>query len=693
MKSKILSFNILKETMKKQVWIPALIFLGFFLSLPVMGMLYLEIIQSRDLTQAEAIEAYIRLIAGTRFPFLAMMTMGSALLTGVSSFSWLHSRVKTDFYHSLPVRREKIFFGRVVLGVLYYAVPYLVNLLLVYVVGIIHGIFQGDVVRISLLSFLYQCMFYVLMYLVVVLAMMLTGKVLTGVLGAFVLTFYSPLMSEILQGLASTFFDTFFSGETRVQKFFERLSPVVSYLTCQSGDPFVVESKVWIMGGLAVVVLFVLCFCLYKKRPSEAAGRTMAFFRLGKVIQYMIEVLVILCSGILFYSVAVRGYLGWMLFGVLLGGVLIHGIMEVIYEGDVRRVMAHTWMMGASIVTSLLVIGIYYGDVFGYDRFFPEQDSLQWVDIQAGDTDYSSFRNMYKDRGQEQKEAMEKQARDPQVYEILQEIMENSLEKVKLQDGTEYRKKDGTSADEIRYVKVVYGLGKDRVAFRGYYVDHSQYKQQLLSLFNSEAYKKTTYPLTTMTEEELESCIEQATIISSKGGRTSVFEGNAQERAEFLKTYRAELMQIDEHTLKDEIPIGRMELTAHWGSKINGQDVDQERAGMIENDDYFIYPSFTRTLAVLEKQKAGLVEAFDPKEVESITLYDYQTRDGEDSKEEKIQDRAQIAELLPCLVSEECDNGYIEFEDSLGAVVEFNDKGYSVTEYCQVLKGQMPDLK
>ena len=77
----------------------------------------------------------------------------------------------------------------------------------------------------------------------------------------------------------------------------------------------------------------------------------------------------------------------------------------------------------------------------------------------------------------------------------------------------------------------------------------------------------------------------------------------------------------------------------------------------------------------------------------SITLYDYQTRDGEDSKEEKIQDRAQIAELLPCLVSEECDNGYIEFEDSLGAVVEFNDKGYSVTEYCQVLKGQMPDLK
>lgn len=692
MKSKILSFNILKETMKKQVWVPALIFLGFFLSLPVMGMLYMEMLQSGDRTQAEIVEAYTRLVAGTRFPFLAMMTMGSALLAGASGFSWLHSRVKTDFYHSLPMRREKIFLNQVVLGVLYYVVPYFVNLMLVYVVGIIHGIFRGDLVRISLVSFLYQCMFYVLMYLVAVLAMMLTGKIVAGVLGAFVLTFYSPLFSVILKGLASTFFNTFFFGETRSQKFFEKFSPVISYFTCQSGDIFAVEGKVWVGGVLAAAVLFVLCFCLYKKRPSEAAGHTMAFFRLGKVIQYMIEVLVILCSGLLFYSVAVRGFLGWMIFGVLLGGVLVHGIMEVIYEGDIRRVMAHTWVMGASILTSLLVIGVYYGDIFGYDEFFPEQSSLQWVDIQTGD-DYGRFGIEFGDYDQEQRDAMEKQAKDPHVYEMLQKIKENELERVRrTREGMEYRKKDGTKADEIRYVKVAYGLSGRRVAFRGYYVDYSQCRQEFLSLFDSQDYKKTVYPLTTMTEGELEDCIEQVEIVSGKGDHTLVFDGNEHERAEFLKIYRADLMQINGKMLTEEMPMGRMQLTARWDSHVNGHVMDQGGVDMIESDAYFIYPSFTRTLAALEKQKVGLSETFSPEEVESITLHDFRDKDRQDSSEEKIQDRAQIAELLPCLVSDECDNGYIEFEQSIDAVVEFKDKGYSVMQYCRIRKGQMPDL-
>lgn len=690
MKSKILSFNILKETTKKQVWVPALIFLGFFLSLPVMGMLYMEILQSGNGTQAEIVKAYIRLLAGTRFPFLAMMTMGSAVLTGVSGFSWLHSRVKTDFYHSLPVRREKIFLDRVVLGVLYYAVPYLVNLLLAYVVGIIHGIFRGDLIRISLMSFLYQCLFYVLMYLVVVLAMMLTGKLVAGVLGAFVLTFYIPLFSVILKGLASTFFDTFFFESTRTQKFFENFSPVISYFSCQSGDPFEVKGKVWVLGVLAAAVLLVLCFCLYKKRPSEAAGHTMAFFRLGKVIQYMIEVLVVLCSGLLFYSIAVRGFLGWMVFGVLLGGALAHGIMEVVYEGDIRRVMAHTWLMGASMVTSLLVIGIFYGDVFGYDEFFPKQDSLQWVDIQIGDDDYNRYGIGFEDRGQEQMASMEKQAEDPHVYEALQKVKESVLEQVKTRRGMLHRKKDGTEVDEIRYVQVAYGLGGGRVAFRGYYVDYSQCRQELLSLFDSQDYKKTVYPLTTMTEEELEDCVERVEIVSNKGSVTSVFEGNEHERAGFLKTYRAELMQIDGEMLTEEVPVGRIKLTVRWDSQINGEDMAQGWVDMLENDDLFIYPSFTRTLAALEGQEVGLSEIIDPEEVESITLY---RDDGEGRSDEKIQDREQIAELLPCLVSDECDNAYMEFEESVDAVVELKDKGYSVSEYCRVRKGRLPDLK
>ena len=47
MKSRILSFSIMKENFKKQLWAPALLTLGFFLILPVAGMVCLEILQSR----------------------------------------------------------------------------------------------------------------------------------------------------------------------------------------------------------------------------------------------------------------------------------------------------------------------------------------------------------------------------------------------------------------------------------------------------------------------------------------------------------------------------------------------------------------------------------------------------------------------------------------------------------------------
>lgn len=687
MKSKILSFNILKESMKKQVWVPALITLGFFLSLPVMGMVYLEILQTGDRTQMQIIEAYSRLIAGTRFPFLAMMMMGSAVLTGVSGFSWLHSRVKTDFYHSLPIRREKIFLNQIVLGIIYFVVPYLVNLLLAYVVGIIHGVLRGELVRMSLVSFLYQSLFYVLLYLVVVLAMLLTGKVVAGVLGAFVLNFYAPVMSLLLQGLSATFFETYGSGETLLWKILEKGSPVFAYFSCQPDNSFVISGKVWGIGILVAAVLLALCFFLYRKRPSEAAGHTMAFFRLGKVIQYMIEVVIIVGSGILFCSITVRAPLAWMVFGILLGGVLSHSILEVIYEGDIRRAMAHAWMMGASIVTSMLIIGIFYGDVLGYDDFFPRQDQLQSVRICVG---YGMSTGKHYDPRQ----SMEKLAEDPHVYEVLREVKENRLVRVKNAEGTTHQRQDGTDPSQIRCVSVEYGLGGGRKAFRNYYVDYEQSRTSLMSLYDNTEYKKTIYPLTTRTEEELEKCIDHVEVTSSLGDTTSPFSGNVQAQTEFLKTYRAELMQMDAETLAEEVPVGQLELAAD-------QDFYGDEWYLMEDllnaDDtgYFIYPSFTRTLAMLEEQKVEMPEmseGFSLDDVKSVAVYDYRDEDV-DAEEETIKDREQIAKILPGLISADCNNGFIPLEDEIDVCVELTGNGkYSARVQCLVRKGQMPEL-
>lgn len=685
MKSRILSFNILMETMKKQIWVPVLILLGFFLSMPIAGMVYLEVIQTDGRAEAEIIRGYTRFLAGTGMPFLAMMTLGGAVLTGVNSFSWLHSRVKTDFYHSLPIRREKLFVNQVFLGIAYYVVPYLLNLVLAYVVGMVHGIFRGNMVRLSLQSFLYQLLFYLMIYLVVVLAMLLTGKILLGCLGAVVLCFYGPVLDLLLQGMATSFFETYVTNGAFFSKILRGLSPIIAYFTYMPDNSGSISGKVWGLGILAVAALAMLCFFLYKKRPSEAAGRSMAFFGLGRLIQYLMEVLVILGSGMLFYSITVGASLGWMVFGIVLGGVLTHGIMEVIYEGDIRRAMAHTWMMGVSIVTALLVIGSFYGDIFGYDAFFPKQEELKMLRIESGETNYGGSEKV--NYNQEEIASMEKLAQEPQVYEMLEEILKNRLQLVQTRRGSVHRNQNGEEVDQIRRVEVEYGLNSGRTANRVYYVDYSQFRQQLLTLYDSPDYKKTIYPLTTMTEADLEKRIQLVDVYSILGNCSQLFAGSSEARADFLKTFREDLMRMDQKTVAEEIPIGRLSLTANWNYN---EDRTFDETRVIEDTQYYIYPSFTKTLAMLEAQNVELPEAFQPEKISSITLYDEL---DEEEREKKITDRAKIEELLPCLISEGCDNGLTDtYGYTFRAEILLEEKGYNREVVCVIRRDRMPDM-
>ncbi len=594
MKSRTLSFNVLRETMKRQIWIPALITLGFFLCLPVAGTIAMGWQHSRGAAQAVLEEFYVAFLAGSKLPFYGMMTIGSAVLTGVSGFSWLHSRQKTDFYHSLPMRREKIFVTQIILDVAYFAVPFLVNLLLAYAVGAASGIMSGRAVKASLASFLFQTIFYLLIYFVVVLGMLLSGKVLTGIAAAMVLLFYGPVIDGVLRGLGGTFFETYANRGFFLTKFLQSLSPVVKYIQMYSlrNCPSM-SGKALAVSIVVIAVLAALCFCLYKNRPSEAAGRTLAFYKIGKALQYMIEVLVILGFGIIFYNVAAQMKNGWMIFGILLGAFLSHGIQEVIQEGDIRQVMAHKWVLTASLATSLLVFGIFYGDLFRYDDFLPEQGKLKAMRIKTDSWGIDDIADAQ--HNEEQMAAMERMASDPAVYEMLRHFQKNQVPREKLED---------MARESIRtlYVEVEYVLSGGSTVYRNYLVDYESCRQQLLSLAGSPDYKTSVYPLVTLTDKEMTDRIEGVNITSISGDEAEL-PGNDEMRAEFLKIYRGELLQMTGEELEKEYPIGSMRLDAKWNYEDEAADGSNIRYSMLSNREYFIYPSFTRTLAWLEEKE------------------------------------------------------------------------------------------
>lgn len=85
---------------------------------------------------------------------------------------------------------------------------------------------------------------------------------------------------------------------------------------------------------IAICAGAILGLELYRKRPMEAAGKAMAF----KKTMAPIRILIVLAAGMgtsmFFWTLQSR--LRWGLFGMVVGILLAHCIIEIIYQADLR---------------------------------------------------------------------------------------------------------------------------------------------------------------------------------------------------------------------------------------------------------------------------------------------------------------------------------------------------------------------
>ena len=147
-------FNLLKEDLHRRLWtliLSSLVFFGTF------GVAFTMIVQNYvgrysrvnyGYTKAQFIEMVSSNLCEdfySFFPWFMAVAIIGAIICAMNGFAYLHSRKQMDFYHSLPVKREKIFAVRLVNGVLIYALPYLVGLLYTYVLCLIYGVMTWDI--------------------------------------------------------------------------------------------------------------------------------------------------------------------------------------------------------------------------------------------------------------------------------------------------------------------------------------------------------------------------------------------------------------------------------------------------------------------------------------------------------------------------------------------------------------------
>ena len=640
MTSRSLFFKYMKENTKQRIWNLALVLLLCFFAFPVTTALWsstafrpenLNSSLPADLARTQAQRDFTRdmlRMYSMKGGALAFMLTIAAVVLAASGFAYLHSKKKTDFYHSLPIRREMLYAVTCLNGFLYMAVAYLGFLTIAAVMIRVKGV-PFDWGSLYLASVEHLC-FFALVYMTAILSMLLTGNLVVGLLGTGVLFSWGPVICMTISAYFSEYFTTFYGDDSFLLALSERTSPVAWYVkACMSSQPG--RMALWAM--LAAAVLFLLGMLLYRRRPSEAAGHAMAFPITEPIIRFLIAVPSSLLLGAMFHSMMYED--GWTVFGLVCGLLLVSCIIEIIYHFDFKSLFAHKRQLLVSAVFVGVVFAIFRFDLFGYDRYLPATEKLASGGIYSDllDPDATSqyhstveytegWYGVTFDAMPSSTLADEMQISDDQELELLHTIAAQGVhDAAQARDrflrghGRSYDLEEGDEA--FHNVMIAWHLRNGRTVYRSYRVNVSGVRAALESVYDLDAYKTAMYPVLSLSADDV------AGINYKEEDECShVKLAGADVKAALLAAYQEELKALTSETRAHEMPIAEIQFKTNEQQALIQKLRDEGGNYTLFNHYYYypIYPSFTKTIALLRACGVEVGGTVTPEKTASITL-------------------------------------------------------------------------
>ena len=648
MKSKIYSSEYIKNSSKGQRWIPAFAMIAFLLAFPVAELILMGKWNERSYTQSQLAYLYSSLWSSDFLTMGAIVAAVTAFLAAVSGFWYLYSPRKVDFYHSLPVRRSALFLHRVLLAVIYYLIPYIIMEFVAVCIGAARGYYSLSIMKKALILLVIHLLMYLLVYFSTVLVIACTGTMLMGALAWAGLFTYSIVLTVMLQIIGHLFFDTWYEGSygilAAVRDLGSPLMVIVSFIDKYSSGNYGKQLMILILVLLVMAVLSWMAFC---RRRSENTGKALVYTWMEPVLSALITIPSGLGIGLIFYMIPEdSSKTAWWIFGMILGTILVHGILEVIYEMDFHRFFRRKLQLmifGGFVAICALTMKM---DLLGYDSYFPAYDNLRGVVVNVCNLSYT-----------EQLCNVEK--KENGIYKIRytatsdnssglldQPVMKskalyNSLKDIRLQN------EKGKKSGRRMYVRYINKQGFS--VCRGYIVSSAQAQNLMEALYDEQTWKEDRYSFFQLDKQYL----KEVTGIFCDGDIQTLFEKNAEKRQALAEALRKDILENGGQTVKDQpcamlmfdytgIPSeGYMD---EWG-----MNVPAVQEGENVSTSVLVYPSYKRTLAILEE--TGYPLSMDELSVEYIDVY-YFSSEAAGEDDEAFSDTEPISDL------EETDNGY-----------------------------------
>ncbi|MDO4343185.1 MAG: DUF6449 domain-containing protein [Eubacteriales bacterium] len=508
MTSKISSTKLLKEAIKRNSAFGVLLLVIYFCYYPIGGMLLLRSVENfRD---TEQMTRELKMF-GVDNPFLFVLTFGIALLLGIVMFAYLHSREKLDFYHSIPVRREKYFLIQCAAGVLLWLVPFVGNLLLFLLacagrgVDVTAGATMGTTLCGGLLKgILAHAACFLLVYFMTTLAMMLTGKIFAAIAVMAVFCGYVPAIRLLIEVMMEYFFATYPTTVNLSESVTAQCTPVYTYIRV-CGDLMEGKFPMDLLLALVLISMLVigLCLWLYRKRGSEKAGKSMAFTGFARVLKFMLVVPASLTSALTLYALSENSLL-WGIVGWILGILLVGSIIEFVYCMDIREVLQDKKQIALSAAVSLAILSVFVFDLTGYDSWLPAKTEVTSMELQNEFYHETVQRRVYSDHvtgtGTHIYESLYTES-----YEGVYETSDIDAVYDLIEHSEHFQKDAGSGADEQEQsweywqnytnIGVTYHMNDGTQKKRSYEVSKENMKKYFAMIWESEKYRKAMYPI------------------------------------------------------------------------------------------------------------------------------------------------------------------------------------------------------
>ncbi|MDO4623017.1 MAG: hypothetical protein Q4B22_08690 [Eubacteriales bacterium] len=600
MMSGISSNKFLKMEMRQSRWLPALIMAAGIFLYPIPYLMQLT--QSSEQYRSGRLSAaaeYVRIKTTTTYAvlgagnFIALAAVAAAaVLAAAVGFSYLTSRERTDFYHSLAIGRRRLFRLAYAHGWLSAVVPYLCCMLLAYpLIGGLLGTVTWENTGVVLTGIGSSLLAFTAVYSVCVLAFCLCGRILTGILLSGMLLGYGPICYYLIYVLAQQSFQTYFYRPGVWGRLGLYLSPVTAeYFFINGLRPGSIRSGIAdtvFESPLAAAVLLLLYAAaagllagrLFVQRKSETAGEAL----ISRRAETWIKVLVAIPGGAFWglflgeiFNVNWSGHLSGKLFCIgfaVLGAFLVGGIIEFIFTADLKNIFRHWRSAGIGIAGAAVILSFFAFDWIGYDRYFPKQNELQGMAVAAADsTTAAGYFYIYDTNA---------------VVEVLRSDCDENF--ARSYAMLEQYREGRTDEQKGITVHVLYRLRSGKEKYRSYSIPADAWHAYLLKQTENPAEREKVYKCSRIRSEELEEVSVSGWELLSTGNDTLSLSGKDAE--ELVRVLNKDVQRYSLAELQDMKPVGTLRFSLR-----NEEYAARRDGAFYEVGTIYVYPGYTETI-------------------------------------------------------------------------------------------------